>query len=171
MILRDATTLLLLVDPSAKPPKDPSTGQPLDKCKERVEHLLQTLSDLAVQVVLPTPVLAEVLVRAGAARSRYLAELTNSQVFRPASFDVRAAVELSMILDGDAALKKKLTPEKTWAKLKFDRQIISIAKVTDDTGLAKCARENNLNVTPTWELPLPPVAAQQELPLPSPGGK
>lgn len=176
MILLDATTLLLLIEPSARPPRDPSTGKPLEKCRERIEHLLQTLSDPQVQVVLPTPVLAEVLVRAGNARNQYLTELTTNHVFRPASFDERAAVELSMILDGDAKSKKKLTGTQTWAKLKFDRQIIAIAKVqrvttiySDDTDLAKCAVDNGLTVTHTWELPLPPVAAQQELPLPPPG--
>ncbi|HKU12961.1 MAG TPA: hypothetical protein VJQ52_01125 [Steroidobacteraceae bacterium] len=178
MILLDATTLLLLIEPTAKPPKDPSTGRQLDKCRERIEYLLQTLSDPAVQIILPTPVLAEVLVRAGTARNQYLTELTTNYVFKPASFDERAAVELSVILDGDAKSKKKLSDKQTWAKLKFDRQIIAIAKVhrvttiySDDADLAKCARDNNLTVIHTWQLPLPPVAAQQELELTPPSDK
>lgn len=131
-----------------------------------------------MQVVVPTPVLAEVLVRAGTARNQYLTALTTNHAFRPASFDERAAVELSMILDGDARSKKKLGDKQTWAKLKFDRQIIAIAKVhkvtmiySDDTDLAKCARNNGLDVTHTWQLPLPPVAAQQELQLTPPKDK
>lgn len=142
MILLDATALLLLIEPSAKPPKDPATGKPLEKCRERIEHLLLTLSEAAVQVVLPTPVLAEVLVRAGAARNQYLTELTTNHAFRPASFDERAAVELSMILDGDAKSKKKLGDKQTWAKLKFDRQIIA---------LRRCTRSRRFTpMTPIW---------------------
>lgn len=175
MIVLDATTLLLLIEPSAKPPKDPSTGKPLEKCKERIENLLQTLTGTGSQVLLPTPVLAEILVRAGNAKNQYLTEMTTNWAFRPASFDERAAAELAMILDGDLKSKKKLTEKETWAKLKFDRQIIAIAKVhrvsmiyTDDEKLAKCAKANGLDVTHTWDLPLPPVKAQQELPLPPP---
>lgn len=175
MILLDATTLLLLIEPSAKPPKDPSTGKALEKCKERIEHLLETLSGTGAQVLLPTPILAEILVRAGDVKGQYLTELTTNSSFKPAAFDTRAAVELSMILDGDLKTKKKLTDKETWAKVKFDRQIIAIAKThgvsmiyTDDGNLAKCAKANNLDVTHTWDLPLPPVAAQQELPLPEP---
>jgi predicted nucleic acid-binding protein len=175
MIVLDATTLLLLIEPSAKPPKDPSTGKPLEKCKDRIENLIQTLSGTGSQVLLPTPVLAEILVRAGNAKDKYLPELTTTSAFKLASFDARAAVELSMILDTDLKSNKKLTDKQTWAKLKFDRQIIAIARVhsvsmiyTDDVDLAKCAKANNVDATHTWQLPLPPVAAQQELPLAPP---
>ena len=169
MIVLDATTLLLLIEPSAKPARDPATGKAVEKCKERIENLLQTLSAAGSQVLLPAPVLAEVLVRAGNAKNQYLTELTGNWAFRPASFDERAAVELSMILDGDLKAKRKLTDKETWAKLKFDRQIVAIAKVhgvsmiyTDDQKLAKCARANNLDATHTWQLPLPPVKSQQD---------
>jgi hypothetical protein len=61
---------------------------------------------------------------------------------------------------------------ETWAKLKFDRQIIAIEKVnaantiyTDDTGLAVVAKGNGLKIVHTWELPLPAVRAQGELDL------
>ncbi len=175
MILLDATTLLLLIDPSAKPPKDPSTGKPLEKCKERIEYLLETLNGTGSQVLLPTPIIAEILVRAGNSKSQYLTELTNNYAFKPAAFDTRAAIELSAILEADLKTKKKLTDKETWAKVKFDRQIIAIAKInnvsmiyTDDGNLAKCAKTNNLDTTHTWDLPLPPVATQQELLLPSP---
>lgn len=178
MIVIDATTLILLIAPSAKPPKDPSTGKPVEKCKERIEYLLETLTGTGTRVLMPSPVLAELLVRAGSARNQYLAELTTNSAFRPAPFDQRAAVELSMIIDGDLASKKKLTEDQTWAKVKFDRQIVAIAKVhavtmiyTDDEGLAKCAKANNIDVTHTWNLPLPPVKSQQELDLTEPSGE
>lgn len=172
MVILDATTLILLIEPSARPPKDPATGKPLEKCKERVEYLLQTLSGANVRVLVPTPVLAEVLVRAGSAKNQYLQEFTTNAAFKPAPFDERAAVELSMILDGVVKARRALTKVETWAKVKFDRQIVAIAKVhavkmiyTDDEGLAKCAKANGIETKHTWELPLPPVEAQQELGL------
>jgi hypothetical protein len=45
MVLIDATTLLLLLDPDARPPRDPATKKPLENCKERIEFLIETLSE------------------------------------------------------------------------------------------------------------------------------
>jgi hypothetical protein len=122
----------------------------------------------------PTPVLSELLVRRGEGRSEYLAQLTSTYTFILAPFDVRAAVELSFLLEADLKpRKKKLDDQETWAKMKFDRQIIAIAKVnnvhtiySDDTSLAAVGRANGLTVIPTWDLPLPPVKAQGEFDFP-----
>lgn len=173
MVVMDATTLLLLIDPSAKPPRDPETKKPLEKCKERVQFLVQTLVESGTRVLVPTPVLSELLVRAGDARAEFLTEISNSTAFFIAPFDTKAAVELSFLLEAQKAVgKKKLSERETWAKMKFDRQIIAIAKVnsanniySDDTGLASVAKANGIKTTPTWELPLPPVKAQGELDL------
>ena len=170
MVVLDATTLLLLIEPSAKPPKDPSTGKPLERSKDRLEFLVETLSDAGTKVVIPTPVLSEVLVGAGNAKSEYLAHITSSSAFMTAPFDVKAAVELAFLLDaGGTPPKKKLTPTETWAKLKFDRQVIAIAKAnaikaiyTDDTGMSEVAAANAITVHHTWELPLPPQREQQD---------
>jgi hypothetical protein len=51
MVVIDATTLLLLFDPTASPPRDPSTKKPLDKCKERIQFLLTTLNDSGTRVI------------------------------------------------------------------------------------------------------------------------
>jgi hypothetical protein len=40
MVAIDNTTLALLLHPTAKPPNDPKTGQPLAKSRERVEQLI-----------------------------------------------------------------------------------------------------------------------------------
>lgn len=55
MVAMDATTLLLLLFPSAPPPLDPATKLPVEKCKERVELLLENLSKAGIKVVIPTP--------------------------------------------------------------------------------------------------------------------
>jgi predicted nucleic acid-binding protein len=174
MVVIDATTLLLLIDPKAKPPRDPKTLKPLEKCKERLEFLVQTLTEAGTRVVVPAPVLSELLVRAGEARGEFLSEITSTYAFVIAPFETKAAVELSFLLDADLKpRRKKLGEQETWAKMKFDRQIIAIAKVSkvntiysDDTTLAAVARANGISVTHTWELPLPPVKSQQELDFP-----
>jgi predicted nucleic acid-binding protein len=173
MLVIDATTLLLLFDPTASPPRDPSTKRPLDKCKERIQFLLTTLNDSGTRVIVPTPVLSELLVRAGDAKPQLLSEITNSPSFVVAPFDLKSAVELSFLLEAQKAIgKKKMSDRETWAKLKFDRQIIAIAKshsaktiYSDDIGLGSVAKLNGIRTIHTWELPLPPVAAQAEFDL------
>jgi predicted nucleic acid-binding protein len=172
MDVLDATTLLLLIEPTARPPKDPATGKPVEKCKERIEFLIETLTEARTRICVPTPVLAELLVRAGKAANSYLTEITTNYAFDVAPFDAKAAVELAFILDGDLRNRTKLNKDETYAKLKFDRQIVAIAKVndvkviyTDDQKLAGVAKANQFTVRHTWELPLPPVKAQQNLDL------
>ena len=69
------------LDPKARPPLDPSTRKPLERCKDRLEYLRASLSEAGTRVVIPTPVLSEVLVGAGTARSQYLTEITTSHTF------------------------------------------------------------------------------------------
>jgi hypothetical protein len=177
MAMLDTTTLLLLIDPSAKPPLDPNTRKPVERCKERLEHLTETLSQAGTKILIPTPVLAEVLVCAGSsAKSAYLAEIQGAATFQIVPFDVKSAVELSFLLDGDSRTVGKKKPGKeTWAKVKFDRQIIAIAKAhavkdvyTDDQHLGEIATLNGITAHHIWDLPLPPPKKQGELDLPEP---
>ena len=177
MAVLDTTTLLLLIDPTAKPPLDPNTDKPVERCKERLEHLTETLSQAGTKILIPTPVLAEVLVCAGSsAKSAYLAEIQGAATFQIASFDVKSAVELSFLSDGDRKpVGKKKPGKETWAKVKFDRQIIAIGKAygikdiyTDDQHLGEIATLNGIMVHHIWDLPLPPPKKQGELDLPEP---
>ena len=79
MVVIDATTLMLLIDPTAKPPLDLATNKPVERCKDRIEFLLTTLSEAGTQVLVPTPVLSEILIRAGNAKNQYLNEITSSE--------------------------------------------------------------------------------------------
>ena len=72
MAVFDSTTLLYLLDPNAKPPTDPDTGQPVTRARERVDLLLDTFKTRGETVLIPTPVLSEVLVGADGAGPRYL---------------------------------------------------------------------------------------------------
>lgn len=173
MVVLDATTLLYLLDPNAKAPTDPETGQAVTDVKERVEHLVSTLEKERQRVVVPTPVLSELLVRAGTAGPEYLETLNRSARFLIADFDQRAAVEVAAatreaIDSGD----KRGGSAGPWAKIKFDRQIIAIAKVagattiySDDADIARFAKGAGIAVVRIQDLPLPPQDAQMTLSL------
>ena len=67
------------------------------------------------------------------------------------------------IADGD----KREGLDATWSKVKFDRQIVAIARVSqvstvysDNENLGKIAKVQGLNVVTVGELPLPPEDAQ-----------
>lgn len=174
MIVFDTTTIILTIDPKAKPPTDPNTGRPVEKCKERIEHLIETLNKSKTRILIPTPVLSEFLVKAGNEKSQFLAEFTGSRNFAVGDFDSVAAIELAHLEDNDLKSNRKLDALTSKAKVKFDRQIVAIAKVkvadtiyTDDVDLAKLAKNNGITPVMTWEIPLPPVDPQLKMELPN----
>lgn len=173
MVVMDSTVLLLLFYPDASPPIDEATGEPLTKCKERIELLLQNLSKANIQILIPTPVLSEILVVSGPNKARVLNEINNTYAFRIQPFDEMAAVEVAMMTESDLQSNKRLSKNETKAKVKYDRQIIAIAKVngvktiySDDKALGKKAKANGLTVIQTSEIPLPPEPPQHELTFP-----
>ena len=54
----------------------------VDRARDRVMHLIESLHQSREKIVIPTPVLAEVLVHSGKAGSTYLAELQKSSKFK-----------------------------------------------------------------------------------------
>ena len=174
MAVFDSTTLLYLLDPSAKPPTDPDTGQPVARAKERVELLLETLKAQREVVLIPTPVLSEVLVGADGAGPQYLKILSNTSRFRIAPFDERAAIELAeMTRKAPSSGNLRAGTNMTAARLKFDRQILAIARVqnekriyTDDGKMSTTAKAEGLMATGIGALPLP--SGQASLPIAGP---
>jgi predicted nucleic acid-binding protein len=163
MDLIDATVLLLLLDPDAK-------GPPVTKPRERIQHLVEELDKSGTRIAIPTPALAEVLIKMDpGAVQRTLQKINELSVFEVLPFDQRAAVELAL----QARQEMKGPPQsdvETRAKLKFDRQIVAIAKVigastvySDDGPLRTRAERHGLRVKGTGDLPLPPEDPQQEL--------
>lgn len=160
----DATTLALLMNPDARPPHDPSTGQPVARAKERVEHLVAELERNGETVLIPTPALAEVLVKAGDQGPALIDRVARSSRFRIGGFDLKSAVEhAAMTQEAIASGSKFGGSQEPWQKVKFDRQIIAIARsngakaiYSDDGNVATFAAAIGLRVIRTWELPLPP---------------
>lgn len=125
----DATALMYFLEPDANAPLDPTTNEPVTNAKARIDFLIETLEARRETIVIPTPALSEVLVHAGSAGPRYLDILNTTRCFRVESFDLRAAVELAaMTRDAIVAGDLRAGTGTTRAKLKFDRQIVAIAR-------------------------------------------
>lgn len=164
IVVVDTSALILLINPSARPPRHPLTHEPVEKARERIEYFLGTLSTTDV-VMVPTPVLAEALVRSGDAAGELLAAMSGQARLKIVPFDTRAAYETAaMTKEAVAAGHKRHASGEPWQKVKFDRQIVAIARVAnagmilaDDKGLVSFAREVGCTAKSTWELDLPPA--------------
>lgn len=162
IIAVDSSALALIINPDAVPPIDPGTGKLLTSVQERVELLLAGLT-AADTLLVPTPVLSEILVKAGEAGPDVLVALQTLARIRIAAFDERAAVETAMMTrDAIAQGDKRSGSDQPWQKVKFDRQIIAIARVhaatlilADDNGLVAFAHSLGMDVMSSWDLPLP----------------
>lgn len=158
----DNSTLTLVINPDARPPDDPDTGEPLKFAKERVEALVEGLT-ASDRLIIPTPVLAEVLVAAEEAAPEILNQLQSLARIQIVPFNQQAAVELAVMTRDALSLgAKKGASAEPWQKVKFDRQILAIARVTgsdavysDDSKLCGFAKSIGLHTRSTWELPLP----------------
>ncbi|MFZ0245977.1 type II toxin-antitoxin system VapC family toxin [Candidatus Binatus sp.] len=171
----DATFLLPLLHPNVRGPLDPATNQPLDFLRERLDYLVESLENDRAKIIIPTPALSELLVRAGNAGPAYLDRFRQSRSFKVEPFDERAAVEVAVAIRHNIdqmGRKRGTAATETWAKVKFDQQIIAIAKVngatilySDDEGLRDFAAQAHLTVVRLRELALPPKEAQMPLDL------
>jgi hypothetical protein len=172
MIVFDASVLLLLLNPDAPPPKDAATGQPVDRSKDRIEYFIAELTKQRQKIIIPTPALSESLIKAGEAAPLYLDILRNSRFFQVSPFGSTAAVEAAELMRQRIARLGTLKGDALdgRAKVKFDLQIVAIARVTrattiytDDDGLQKLARSYAIAADGIASLPLPPEDAQTEL--------
>jgi predicted nucleic acid-binding protein len=169
MVVFDATFLSHLLYPESRLPLDPSTKQPVARAKERIEYLIETLWEAKQKIVIPTPALSELLAVVSKPQE-LLEKINSSRWFEIYPFDQRAAIECAEFVQ--AAIKsggKKSLPS-TWAKAKFDWQIIAIAIVvgadtiySDDEDIPRYLAGKPLKVLRVSDLPAPPP---QQMPLP-----
>lgn len=172
-VVFDATMLLLLLRPGVRAPLDPGTGRPVAHAEQRIAQLVGDLERARVKIVVPTPALSELLVHAGNAGPKLVEQITRSAAFKLAPFDTLAAVEVAeMARTAIAAGDKRAGAAGSWAKVKYDRQLVGIAKVaradtiySDDEELRRFAEAQGLQVVRLAELPLPRNIAQSELDL------
>lgn len=173
MVVIDATILLLMLRPGTPVPAGPD-GVPIDRPKERIDYLVQRLDKAKTKIIIPTPALGEALVRAGAAATQQIVEhLQRYSVFSIEPFDTRACIEVAaMSREAIGSGKKKGGSDSTWAKVKYDRQIVAIAKVngastiySDDGDIVTLGARAKIGVIGLADLPLPPQRAQLDLEL------
>jgi hypothetical protein len=136
--------------------------------------LVKTIEGSKSHIVIPTPVLSELLVRTTPQETQHILEaIASAAVFRIEPFETRAAIELAvMTRDAVATGTKRGGSDQPWAKVKFDRQIVAIARVvqattiyTDDENLAATAKAAGIQSIGLAELALPPESAQGQLPF------
>ncbi len=177
-VVFDATFLLPLFSSDVHGPIDPATKKPLESIKERLDHLVDVLEKNGTKIIIPTPALSELLVRAGNAGVGYLDRLRQARSFKVEPFDERAALEVALAIRKNIdqmGRKRGAQAAATWAKVKFDLQIVAIAKVngatvlySDDEKLRAFAAQVKLTVVRLRELELPPKEAQMDLGLKTP---
>jgi hypothetical protein len=163
MIALDTTALSLLFIPESVVCKM-GTTVPVRFAKQRMEFLIESISKKGDKILIPTPALSEILVRVPPARiPELLAQLHGSAWFSIEPFDSASAVELGMrtakaIATGD----KKEGIQADWTKVKFDRQIITIAIVNQ----AEQIISNDPHLKALGDRWGYPVIGIEELPLP-----
>ncbi len=173
----DTTFLLYLFAPAGRvgAPLD-ARGAPISLVKERVTALVEDLTKSGTRIIVPRPALSEIIVRAGIeAGQHYLGVMRQAKVFRIAPFDEKAAVETA-IMAGEATKCPSIraATDGTYAKIKYDRQIVAIAMsegaatlYTDDHNQRAFARRHGVNVVGIGECPAPQSTAQMTLSLES----
>jgi predicted nucleic acid-binding protein len=162
LVVFDASFLVALLDPKIKG---------IDEISPRLEYLIKNLEASKSKIIIPTPALSEVLVGAGDAASKYLELIHKSSQFKIASFSERAAIEVAAAhREAINAGDKKEGSGDSWQKVKFDRQIIAIAKVegaskiySNDLAFLKYCKRDNIEVITLEQLPLPPENDQKSL--------
>lgn len=118
--------------------------------------------------------LCEFLILTGESANDYLNKLQNSQHYALRPFDTLAAAELAAMYLHETSLssarRNDIKNVDTKTRLKFDRQIVAIAKahgaseiLSDDGGVKTFGELHGIKVTQTWELPLPELPAQATL--------
>lgn len=156
-----------MLHPKAKPPIDPSTQKPVERIEDRIEKLIDDLDSESETMIVPAPVLSEFLVLAGNDAPEYLNRLGEKKNLLVKPFDEKAAIELAAIELEDRKRSGKRGPSNSpWTKVRFDRQIVAIAKAngakriySDDEDLMKYATRAGIEVVRTWDLH-PPAAKQ-----------
>lgn len=156
--------MLHLIDPTL-PARAGPDGEKPDRCQERLNYFLDRLAKAGGRLIVPTPVLAELLSKAGGSAQEWLNVLNGKKAIRIVPFDTLAAIECAAMHAGRDRAKHKGTK----AKLKFDEQIVAISKVehadlilSDDDDIRRLAPDG-MRVIGIGDLDLPPSSAQADM--------
>ncbi|MEX0759090.1 MAG: hypothetical protein WD100_05880 [Tistlia sp.] len=177
----DTSVLLLFLSEDAPAPPDPETREEIPRVRERVNYLIKSLADDRAKIIIPTPVLSEVLVVAGDGDVGYLEIIERQSCFRVAPFDQIAAIEAALMMReamSRGGLRARADPSSPRAKIKFDYQIVAVAKTEQaeaiyagDQQVLGMAARAGLRGIHVAHLDLPPEDPQQQFPWPKPPGE
>ncbi|MEW6485121.1 MAG: VapC toxin family PIN domain ribonuclease [Pseudomonadota bacterium] len=142
---------------------DPHTGLEVPDPERRIEALINLVENSNGSIIIPTPVLAEYLVGIDKKdHQSHISIIQKKSCFEIASFDEIAAFECAQM----PSIKelKAMMRSDTANKVKFDRQIISIAKSlnvdeiwTHDIGVFKRCKEMGVIVKSLADIAPAPI--------------
>jgi predicted nucleic acid-binding protein len=169
----DATFLLHFFAPvgTVGVPLD-SNSQPVAFAKERVEALVKELEKTGARIIVGTPALSEITVRAGVkAAQEWIALMDKSAHFSIVPFDIKSAIQVAIMtghsIKGEGG---KAATSDTYAKMKYDRQIVAIAHTegatvfyTDDGRQGNMATPLGMVVRGIADCPVPDGVAQMSM--------
>lgn len=134
-----------------------------------LDHLIRDLSKSRLRVLIPSPCLTELLIRAGKARDQYVQRLGNASSFEVIPFDRRAATECALLLE--EAWDSKSQRDITRTKFKYDWMIVACAAsrgvqkiYTDDIDILRCAAKVGIQAIAQKVLMVPAESRQLRIP-------
>lgn len=178
MVAFDATMMLLLMFPDkVDKPTDSKTGLPVEHAEARIKTLIKLLEKGRTKIIIPTPVLSELLVRAGDDTMSLVERINKDPNFSIEPFDTRSAIEVAIMARKDIKGDKKSGTDPsvlTKAKIKYDRQIVAVAKVNsatilysdDEHMIGLCKAYTKIEVKRLEDLPVPKEESQEKIPFP-----
>lgn len=163
MIALDAVVLSLMIYRHSAVPKDFKTGMDIEHARERIDALIKKIEGESESIVIATPALSEALVVVAPDVQRHVAAIESQSCFKIRSFDKRAAIEIALRVKRakEAGDKKEGIPA-AWDKIKYDHQIVAVAKVEGVSEIVSMDRHIHQNGK-LWGIPVRNVS---ELPIP-----
>jgi len=129
MIAMDAGVLSLMIYGQSAVPKDFKTGLDIEHARERIDALIKKLDGEAESIVIATPALSEALVVVAPDIQRHVTAIESQSCFKIRAFDKRAAIEIALrVKRSKEAGDKKEGVGAAWDKIKYDHQIVAVAK-------------------------------------------
>jgi predicted nucleic acid-binding protein len=165
MIIVDSNFLVLMFDPGAMPH--------IDRGRERVTHFIAELTASQEVIMIPAPVIAEVVAGRIERTMEIMEELRHQRAFAVQPLDDVIAIERGFLIR--AAVDRAPVHERPagWkVAMKYDAQIAATARVrraralcTADEGFELYLAGADIEIIRIEDLPLPPAPPQRALDL------
>lgn len=162
-LLVDNNILIQILAPNATGLRDPDSDEELDYIAERAIEFVAQVESKGAVIVIPAPVLSEFLIGIEKEKFQEFLDILNGNAcFELADFDTAAAIECAQLPDRKELAQ--ISPREVASKLKYDRQIVSIALAANvgeiwshDKSLRKLAVFKGLTVKSLVDIKVPPT--------------